>query len=155
MRKCEIARCASGITFLDGHLRWSVYASYTSLLICILRLLDSMEILCLYGGVVKVSMCYSRGGWFDSEEKHFCQYIVSMAKFGQLVMGPAGSGKSTYCNTVYEHYAAIGSNTAGCSMQFYSIRAGDGKVMTYSAVGRIALRKSISDGGRIRPGDKR
>ncbi|KAF4683047.1 GPN-loop GTPase 3 [Perkinsus olseni] len=31
-----------------------------------------------------------------------------MTKFGQLVMGPAGSGKSTYCNTVYEHYAAIG-----------------------------------------------
>ncbi|KAF4721701.1 GPN-loop GTPase 3, partial [Perkinsus olseni] len=35
-------------------------------------------------------------------------YLVPMTKFGQLVMGPAGSGKSTYCNTVYEHYAAIG-----------------------------------------------
>lgn len=29
-------------------------------------------------------------------------------KYGQLVVGPAGSGKSTYCKTVQEHLASIG-----------------------------------------------
>jgi adenylate kinase family enzyme len=28
-------------------------------------------------------------------------------KFGQLVIGPAGSGKSTFCKTMMEHSASI------------------------------------------------
>jgi GPN-loop GTPase len=31
-----------------------------------------------------------------------------MGRHAQLVMGPAGSGKSTYCNTIYQHCQAIG-----------------------------------------------
>ena len=29
-------------------------------------------------------------------------------KFAQLVIGPAGCGKSTYCNTIYQHCQAMG-----------------------------------------------
>ncbi len=29
-------------------------------------------------------------------------------KFAQLVMGPAGTGKSTYCRTMQEHCSALG-----------------------------------------------
>ena len=29
-----------------------------------------------------------------------------MTRFAQLVMGPAGCGKSTYCATVQEHFTA-------------------------------------------------
>eukprot|EP00798_Chlamydomonas_sp_ICE-L_P009786 gene9787-7670_t len=31
-----------------------------------------------------------------------------MGKYAQIVIGPAGCGKSTYCNTLYEHCQAIG-----------------------------------------------
>eukprot|EP01129_Flabellula_baltica_P014132 TRINITY_DN6711_c0_g1_i2.p1 TRINITY_DN6711_c0_g1~~TRINITY_DN6711_c0_g1_i2.p1 ORF type:complete len:279 (-),score=55.02 TRINITY_DN6711_c0_g1_i2:22-834(-) len=31
-----------------------------------------------------------------------------MGKYAQLVLGPAGCGKSTYCNTVFEHCESIG-----------------------------------------------
>jgi ABC-type branched-subunit amino acid transport system ATPase component len=33
-----------------------------------------------------------------------------MGKHAQLVIGPAGSGKSTYCNTIQEHCQATGRN---------------------------------------------
>lgn len=35
-----------------------------------------------------------------------------MPKYAQLVMGPAGAGKSTYCATVQEYFAAAGRSVA-------------------------------------------
>ena len=42
---------------------------------------------------------------------HCCIVIgEGMVKYGQFVVGPAGSGKSTYCKTVQEHLSSVGKS---------------------------------------------
>lgn len=62
---------------------------------------------CIY--IEHLSWCSAFQIW--KKYNHVCEFtfqpkpnnLLIMGKYGQLIMGPAGAGKSTYCNALQQH----------------------------------------------------
>lgn len=47
---------------------------------------------------------------FNLEQRRFSAFIMSETIFGQIIVGPPGSGKSTYCKYICENLKQLGRN---------------------------------------------
>lgn len=68
-----------------------------------------------------------------------------MVRFGQVVVGPPGSGKTTYCLGMYQYLKAIGRDAAVVNLD----PANHGEGLLYSAAVDIGELVSLEVGGLL------
>ena len=76
-----------------------------------------------------------------------------MVRFGQVVVGPPGSGKTTYCFGMYQYLKAIGRDAAVVNLD----PANHGEGLPYSPAVDISELVSLEvqyDGARIAPSNE-
>lgn len=71
------------------------------------RLFTASPVRCLQARDVSIYLhhvksCTIARGW-RMASRSLISFFVTMGRYGQLVMGPAGAGKSTYCSVIQRH----------------------------------------------------